>query len=148
MVRVLGRELFVVYFPLRALPSLQFRINKQMVPPILFAHRARLPERQTQWKKNHISDTLLKKNFIGKVAALLGWQSSWAAPGRMPTRFSTANGFTPICYSKSAIFWIMISSSAFRNGAKQGKIINSYENFTCSPNNSYFCRPNFSTLIH
>ena len=57
MVRVQGRELFVVYLLLQALPSLPYQVSKQMVPPILFAHRARLLQRQTDERRTTYRET-------------------------------------------------------------------------------------------
>ena len=115
MVRVSGRELFVVYLLVRALPSLRFQVSNQMVSPILFAYTGkRLHERQTQCKTNRTSATSSKTNSLAKGAASHGSPSNSAFRGRMPTRSLTASGSTPICSSKSAICWITTSSNAIR----------------------------------
>ena len=57
MVRAFGCGLFVVYLLLRALPSLRFQVSNQMVPPVLFAHSARLPQRQTDERRTAHRET-------------------------------------------------------------------------------------------
>ena len=63
MVRVYGRELFVVYLRLRALPSLRYQVSKQMVPPFLFAHRARLPRKANAMEEEPHIGNLIKEEL-------------------------------------------------------------------------------------
>lgn len=85
-----------------------------MVPPILFAHRARLHQRQTQCTKNRTSATSSRRNSTGRGAPSPGSPDSSASRAKTPTRSSTAAGSTPICSSRSATCWTTISSSVIR----------------------------------
>lgn len=71
MVRVQGRELFVVYLLLQALPSLPYQVSKQMVPPILFAYRARLLEKQTMNEEPHIGQLI--KEELARQGRSITW---------------------------------------------------------------------------
>ncbi len=92
-----------------------------MVPPILFAHRARLHQRQTQCTKNRTSATSSRRNSTGRGAPSPGSPASSASRAKTPTRSSTAAGSTPTCSSKSATCWTTISSSVIQITGTAGK---------------------------
>ena len=92
-----------------------------MVPPILFAHRARLHQRQTQCTKNRTSATSSRRNSTGRGAPSPGSPDSSASRAKTPTRSSTAAGSTPTCSSKSATCWTTISSSVIQITGTTGK---------------------------
>ena len=92
-----------------------------MVPPILFAHRARLHQRQKQCTKNRTSATSSRRNSTSRGAPSPGSPDSSASRAKTPTRSSTAAGSTPTCSSKSATCWTTISSNVIRITGTAGK---------------------------
>ena len=95
--------------------------KQQWFPPILFAHRARLHQRQTQCTKNRTSATSSRRNSTGRGAPSPGSPASSASRAKTPTRSSTARGSTPTCSSRFATYWTTISSSAIRITGTAGK---------------------------
>ena len=104
-----------------------------------YAYRARLHERQTQWKTNRISDSLSEKNWHGRGAASLGLLRNWATRGSICTSSSAANGSTRTCFWKSAICWIMISLDAFRITETARKKTKNHEKTLHLAKKLYFC---------
>ena len=64
--------MFVVYLRLRALPSLQFQVSRQMVPPSLFALGERL-----RHKVNAMTEEPHIGNIIREVLQLQGRSITW-----------------------------------------------------------------------
>ena len=75
MVRVFGRELFVVYLLLRALPSLRFQVSNQMVS----AHFVCLHGQEASRKANAMQEEPHIGNLIKDELNRQGRSTTWLA---------------------------------------------------------------------